>query len=164
MLPSSIRGALLASVLLLAVSTTLTMAQETEDDGDAGGIPEGVNCADGLIIPIWKPFENLSGGDRFGRGLLYILLMVYLFIGVSIVSDRFMESIEMITAQEKEVTIKDPNTGKNQIIIVKVRKASGRPHSTLHNPLFSTGLERDRCQLDPDGVGFVCPRDHVVCH
>ena len=33
---------------------------------------------------------------------------------------RFMESIEMITAQEKEVTIKDPKTGKSQIIIVKV--------------------------------------------
>merc|ERR1711899_168963 len=31
-----------------------------------------------------------------------------------------MESIEMITAQEKEVSIKDPKTGKNQIIIVKV--------------------------------------------
>ena len=32
-----------------------------------------------------------------------------------------MESIEMITAQEKEVTIKDPKSGKNQIVIVKVR-------------------------------------------
>ena len=73
-----------------------------------------------MVIPIWKPYDNLSGGDRFGRGLLYIILMVWLFIGVSIVSDRFMESIEMITAQEKEVTIKDPKSGKNQIVIVKV--------------------------------------------
>ena len=31
-----------------------------------------------------------------------------------------MESIETITAQEKEVTIKDPRTGKNQIVVVKV--------------------------------------------
>merc|ERR1719270_1317771 len=29
--------------------------------------------------------------------------MIYLFIGVAIASDKFMESIEMITAQEKEV-------------------------------------------------------------
>jgi len=93
---------------------------EAKADVNAGGIPEGVNCGDGLIVPIWRPYENLSMGDRFGRGLLYILLMVYLFIGVAIVSDRFMESIEMITAQEKEVTIKDPKTGKSQIIIVKV--------------------------------------------
>jgi len=84
------------------------------------GTPKGVNCGDGLIVPIWRPYTKLTGGDRFGRGLLYILLMVYLFIGVSIVSDRFMESIEMITAQEKEVTVKDPKSGKNQVIIVKV--------------------------------------------
>lgn len=87
---------------------------------NADGTPKGVNCGDGLIVPIWRPYTKLTGGDRFGRGLLYILLMVYLFIGVSIVSDRFMESIEMITAQEKEVTVKDPRSGKNQIIIVKV--------------------------------------------
>ena len=85
-----------------------------------GGVPKGVNCDDGLVVPIWRPFDNLSGGDRMCRGLLYILIMIYLFIGVSIVSDRFMESIEMITAQEKEVTIKDRKTGKSQIIVVKV--------------------------------------------
>merc|ERR1719189_2038519 len=59
-------------------------------------------------------------GDRFGRGLLYIALMIYLFIGVAIASDKFMESIEMITAQEKEVSVKDPRTGKTQVIVVKV--------------------------------------------
>ena len=79
-----------------------------------------MNCGDGLIVPIWKPYDNLGGGDRFGRGVLYIILMVWLFIGVAIVSDRFMESIETITAQEKEVTIKDPRSGKNQIVVVKV--------------------------------------------
>ena len=84
------------------------------------GTPKGVNCGDGLIIPIWKPYDILTGGERFGRGVLYIILMVWLFIGVSIVSDRFMESIEMITAQEKEVTLKDPKTGRNQTVIVKV--------------------------------------------
>merc|ERR1711935_951425 len=86
----------------------------------ASGIPEGVNCGDGLLIPIWRPYDNLGSGDRFGRGILYGLLMIWLFIGVAIVSDKFMESIETITAQEKEVTIKDPRTGKNQIVVVKV--------------------------------------------
>merc|ERR1719346_202447 len=62
----------------------------------------------------------MGPGDRFGRGLLYIALMIYLFIGVAIASDKFMESIEMITAQEKEVSIKDPKTGKTQTIVVKV--------------------------------------------
>merc|ERR1719328_301931 len=96
---------------------------DDDDEEEAAvdtGIAEGVNCGEGLLIPIWRPYDNLSGGDRFGHGVLYILLMVWLFIGVAIVSDRFMESIETITAQEKEVSIKDPKTGKNQIVIVKV--------------------------------------------
>merc|ERR1719403_711105 len=62
----------------------------------------------------------MSIGDRFGRGLLYGILMIYLFIGVAIASDKFMESIEMITAQEKEVSVKDPRTGKTQVVVVKV--------------------------------------------
>ena len=125
---------MLAGLVILALTTTVTNAEEDGDDDDEegsaaenSGIPEGVNCGDGLLIPIWKPYDNLSGGDRFGRGVLYIILMVWLFIGVAIVSDRFMESIEMITAQEKEVSIKDPKSGKNQIVIVKVRIVKARP-------------------------------------
>merc|ERR1711963_628538 len=126
MLPSSIRGALLAGLLILAISATSTHAQEeaaetaVEAEDDDTGVPPGVNCGDGLLIPIWRPYDNLGGGDRFGRGVLYIILMVWLFIGVAIVSDKFMESIEMITAQEKEMSITNPKTGKSQVVIVKV--------------------------------------------
>ena len=113
------RSLILACILLFSVAF-VAAEEAASGNGTAKSTPKGVNCGDGLIVPIWRPYEGLSSGDRFGRGLLYILLMVYLFIGVSIVSDRFMESIEMITAQEKEVTVKDPKTGKNQVIIVKV--------------------------------------------
>ena len=99
----------------------LGTALATEDVEDGGAEePSGINCDDGLLIPIWPGFESMSLGDRFGRGLLYITLMVYLFIGVAIASDKFMESIEMITAQEKEVSVKDPRTGKTQVVVVKV--------------------------------------------
>ena len=107
----------------LAENTVKTMEEcqaNIDNNLNPDGTPKGVNCGDGLIVPIWRPYTKLTGGDRFGRGLLYILLMVWLSIGVAIVSDRFMESIEMITAQEKEVTVKDPKSGKNQVIIVKV--------------------------------------------
>jgi len=80
----------------------------------------GINCEEGLIVPLWPGTDDMSLGDRFGRGLLYAVLMIYLFIGVAIASDKFMESIEMITAQEKEVSVKDRRTGKTQVIIVKV--------------------------------------------
>ena len=131
--PDNASRLLQAGLVALALAVTLAAAQEQADAGGeaaaaanateeepVSNVPAGVNCGDGLIVPIWKPYDNLSMGDRLGRGLLYILLMVYLFIGVSIVSDRFMESIETITASEKEVTVKDPKTGKNTIIVVRV--------------------------------------------
>jgi solute carrier family 8 (sodium/calcium exchanger) len=99
--------------------------EEVKTDGDGDGetkkeVSTGINCDDGLVIPLWSGTDDMSIGDRFGRGLLYGVLMLWLFIGVAIVSDKFMESIEMITAQEKEVAVKDPRTGKTQVIIVKV--------------------------------------------
>jgi len=102
--------------LLLVGLVGLSQAAGAEEDDATAGI----NCADGLLIPLWPGTDELSMGDRFGRGLLYGILMIYLFIGVAIASDKFMESIEMITAQEKEVSVKDPRTGKTQVIIVKV--------------------------------------------
>ena len=47
-----------------------------------------INCGDGLILSFWRPYKNVSIGDMFRCGLLHILLIVYLFIGVAIVSDK----------------------------------------------------------------------------
>jgi len=113
MTPSLTRWSLAALVVVVALLAGPAMAKEEEEHS-------GINCEDGLVIPLWPGTDNMSFGDRFGRGLLYIVLMLYLFIGVAIVSDKFMESIEMITAQEKEVSVKDPKTGKTRVIIVKV--------------------------------------------
>ncbi|XP_040006436.1 sodium/calcium exchanger 2a isoform X9 [Xiphias gladius] len=44
---------------------------------------------------------------------------MYMFLGVSIIADRFMASIEVITSQEKEVTITKPN-GETTITTVRV--------------------------------------------
>lgn len=79
----------------------------------------GVKCRDGLILPVWQPIDNITWGDRFARGLVYFLVMCYLFLGVSIVSDRFMAAIEKITAIEKEVIVRKPD-GQSQIIVVRV--------------------------------------------
>lgn len=120
MMMSLLEMKIIASLLLLLPG--LTLATSVIVNSTEPTLSEGINCDDGLIVPIWRPYDNLSLGDRVGRGILYTLLMVYLFIGVSIVSDRFMESIEMITAQEKEITIKDQKTGRNHVVIVKVKK------------------------------------------
>jgi len=121
----------LLAFALLGVLMATALAQDdapgegptTEEEGkkdDKKKDNEGINCDHGLIIPLWPGTEDMGPGDRFGRGLLYAVFMLYLFIGVAIVSDKFMESIEMITAQEKELSVKDPRTGKTQVIIVKV--------------------------------------------
>ncbi|XP_041802819.1 sodium/calcium exchanger 1b [Chelmon rostratus] len=65
-------------------------------------------CAKGVILPIWEP-QNPSFGDKVARATVYFVALVYMFLGVSIIADRFMASIEVITSQEKEITIKKPN-------------------------------------------------------
>ncbi|XP_070771571.1 sodium/calcium exchanger 1b isoform X1 [Enoplosus armatus] len=65
-------------------------------------------CAKGVLLPIWEP-QNPSFGDKVARATVYFVALVYMFLGVSIIADRFMASIEVITSQEKEITIKKPN-------------------------------------------------------
>ncbi|XP_072246738.1 sodium/calcium exchanger 1b isoform X1 [Leuresthes tenuis] len=65
-------------------------------------------CSKGVLLPIWEP-RNPSFGDKVARATVYFVALVYMFLGVSIIADRFMASIEVITSQEKEITIKKPN-------------------------------------------------------
>merc|ERR1711970_666624 len=120
MMAATVRQAGLACLLVAAVSSVSGSAETAATPTALPNASTGINCDDGLMIPLWPGTDNMSLGDRFGRGLLYAVLMIYLFIGVAIASDKFMESIEMITAQEKEVSVKDRRTGKTQVIIVKV--------------------------------------------
>lgn len=78
-----------------------------------------ISCTDGLVLPCWQPLDNVPFLDKFGRGCLYFFFMVFLFIGVSIVSDRFMAAIEVITSLEREVSVRKQN-GDKQIVVVRV--------------------------------------------
>ncbi|XP_051531433.1 sodium/calcium exchanger 1-like isoform X3 [Myxocyprinus asiaticus] len=78
---------------------------ETSQFETCGGSFE---CKEGVILPLWTP-ENPSFGDKLARATVYFVSMLYMFLGVSIIADRFMASIEVITSQEKEITIKKPN-------------------------------------------------------
>ena len=98
-----------AAVLLLVLVVGVESAHDNETQ----------QCQDGLLLPVWKPLDNLSVGDRLARGLVYFSAMIYLFIGVSIISDRFMAAIEVITSQEKEITVRKKN-GETQILVVRV--------------------------------------------
>ncbi|XP_065152436.1 sodium/calcium exchanger 3 isoform X1 [Paramisgurnus dabryanus] len=71
-------------------------------------VDEVPRCQPGIILPIWYP-EDPSMGDKIARVIVYFVAMIYMFLGVSIIADRFMAAIEVITSQEKEIIIKRPN-------------------------------------------------------
>ncbi|XP_075555324.1 sodium/calcium exchanger 3 isoform X2 [Dermacentor variabilis] len=115
---------MLASLALLLLSsrafgTAGATSEVSDGGGGSGNDTQGPQCKDGLILPVWMPQENLSTGDVVARGLVYFLALAYMFIGISIIADRFMAAIEVITSKEKEVTIKKPN-GETQTISVRV--------------------------------------------
>merc|ERR1719502_904576 len=61
----------------------------------------------GMLFPL---FESEQGWRPGWRAFLYAVALCYIFMGVSIVADKFMESIEMITS--KKLRIRDSKTGR----------------------------------------------------
>lgn len=115
----------------LAVLALLTVFLEQAEAGDK--IPkkvgnktvmvcenaERIKCVDGVILPKWGS-EDDSKGAKAARAFIYLLSMFFFFLGISIISDRFMASIEIITSQEKEIKVKDRETGTIKLVTVKI--------------------------------------------
>ncbi|KAM5292751.1 sodium/calcium exchanger 1 isoform 10-T10 [Ctenodactylus gundi] len=109
--PTFSMGFPLLAMMALLVSQVDRITAETEMDGERNETSECTGsyyCKKGVILPIWEP-QDPSFGDKIARATVYFVAMVYMFLGVSIIADRFMSSIEVITSQEKEITIKKPN-------------------------------------------------------
>ena len=80
-----------------------------------------IACKNGIVLPAWvTPTTTDSKAAVAGRAFVYLIAMFYFFLGISIISDRFMAAIEIITSQEKEITVKDPVNGKKQTVTVKI--------------------------------------------
>ncbi|KAL0969923.1 hypothetical protein UPYG_G00234580 [Umbra pygmaea] len=109
------RPSLYTSILLLFFSSALllslpglTWGSSAEGDVKANCTATGDPCQEGVVLPIWNP-QNPSVGDKVARAIVYFVALIYMFLGMSIIADRFMSSIEVITSQEKEITIKKSN-------------------------------------------------------
>ncbi|KAJ3614914.1 hypothetical protein NHX12_018483 [Muraenolepis orangiensis] len=76
------------------------------------------SCLPGLILPVWLPLDPPLG-EKLVRATIYFLGLMYMFLGVSIIADRFMASIEVITSQERQITIRKPN-GEKTVATVRV--------------------------------------------
>ncbi|CAK9024361.1 unnamed protein product [Durusdinium trenchii] len=64
---------------------------------------------EGLFLPLFGDAEQVWPSGL--RGFLYLIGLLWTFIGVAIVADVFMSSIETITSKKKRVV--DPKTGRN---------------------------------------------------
>lgn len=115
MLRSSIPLLLLLPLLLGVVDRA---GAAVHDANGSCGVHK--TCVDGLIIPAWQPVHNISTGEMIGRALIYFIAMCYMFLGVSIVADRFMAAIEVVTSKERVVVVKKKVTGEPYKILVRV--------------------------------------------
>uniref|UniRef100_A0AAY4EUI8 Calx-beta domain-containing protein n=1 Tax=Denticeps clupeoides TaxID=299321 RepID=A0AAY4EUI8_9TELE len=79
---------------------------------------EPVVCKPGILLPEWLP-QEYSMGEQAGRAIVYFSCLLYMFLGVSIIADRFMSAIEVITSQEKEITVTDSN-GESSVMKVRI--------------------------------------------
>ncbi|NWZ36340.1 NAC1 protein, partial [Brachypodius atriceps] len=108
--PSPVSLPLLSLVLVLLCHAEGTHGESPSElpANDTEECAGSYICKKGVILPIWEP-QDPSFGDKIARATVYFVAMVYMFLGVSIIADRFMSSIEVITSQEREITIKKPN-------------------------------------------------------
>ncbi|XP_056397505.1 sodium/calcium exchanger 2 isoform X2 [Hyla sarda] len=103
--------------ILLVASILGSAASELPDNASCTS-SEVAECQPGIMLPVWRP-NNPSTGDKAARAVVYFVAMLYLFLGVSIIADRFMASIEVITSQEKEITLTKPN-GETSVATVRI--------------------------------------------
>ncbi|XP_053824530.1 sodium/calcium exchanger 2 isoform X2 [Vidua chalybeata] len=106
-------GLALAAWLLLSPRGCAAAA-----DGPNGTCRGSARCQPGVLLPVWQPDEP-AAGDKAARAIVYFVAMMYLFLGVSIIADRFMASIEVITSREKEITVTKAN-GETSVGTVRI--------------------------------------------
>ena len=111
---STMRLPVVVAMAVLVVTAISAVAADNSTDTSSTAVPgsdqhvctrKARACQPGIMLPIWQPIDNISWMDRAARAVVYLLALVYLFLGVSIIADRFMSSIEVITSSEREVTV-----------------------------------------------------------
>lgn len=98
-----------------ALGSNSTLANISSSSSSCGG---STKCVEGVVLPVWLPL-NPPFPERLARATIYFVGLMYMFVGVSIIADRFMASIEVITSQERRVTVRKPN-GEKVVATVRV--------------------------------------------
>lgn len=87
-------------------------------------------CHDGLLLP----FLDETGWRWEVRGVLYLVAMMYLFLGVAIITDIFMAAIESITSKTRKVFMAKE----------RAKKVSGRSWRRVIEALWVSGPSQRR--------------------
>uniref|UniRef100_A0A915EII4 Calx-beta domain-containing protein n=1 Tax=Ditylenchus dipsaci TaxID=166011 RepID=A0A915EII4_9BILA len=103
---------------VFSASKSTTFAPNLSDTQQEPRCSSAKECKDGVILPVWQP-QDVPTSTKIFRAFIYLLAMAYLFYGVSIVADRFMAAIEVITSQEKEVQLTKV-TGEKVTVLIRV--------------------------------------------
>lgn len=74
------------------------------------------SCSNGLLLPIINEYT----WSRPARAFLYLLGLFYCFLGVAIIADIFMCSIEKITSKTKKIMLSTSDESQPEVIEVKV--------------------------------------------
>uniref|UniRef100_T1E1A7 Putative Na/Ca exchanger n=1 Tax=Cupiennius salei TaxID=6928 RepID=T1E1A7_CUPSA len=74
------------------------------------------SCSSGLLLPLINEYT----WSRSARAFLYLLGLLYCFLGVAIIADIFMCSIEKITSKTKKIMLSTSNESQPEVIEVKV--------------------------------------------
>lgn len=95
---------LLLHLLLLLVSPQVCVGGSAHGDSNSSADGpkkpcfEKVKCQPGILLPVWLPQEPPLAMQAV-RATIYFASLLYMFLGVSIIADRFMAAIEVITSQ-----------------------------------------------------------------
>lgn len=108
-----------------AVNPSESPVQQQADNPDIGHGDTGVNshgataggtshyvcnntihpCNKGIVLPAWKPTVNVPLVDRVFRAIIYLISLIYAFLGSSIISDRFLSAIEVDSFSQLRISL-----------------------------------------------------------
>ena len=94
----------------------------------------------GLIFPI---FDGENDWSPSKRSWMYGGMLLYCFLGVAIVADKFMGAIERITATERQVMM---NFGKGK---VRVSAHHARDGAVWREPCRARARKKAACSAPP---------------
>ena len=109
-------------------------------------------CHDrGLVLPLVNEYT----WPIWGRTALYLTGLLWSFLGVSIIADIFMCSIEKITSKTRTLTVADPNSTKGNQMEIEIKVWNDTVANLTLMALGSSAPEILLSIIETTGRGFV---------